>query len=136
MSNTNNNMQTQTSSALYNDTVTSCLVSKIKKSNDFKRRIKVKQFIDTLLQHMGNVKKSVAERTHQQRQYERKVNKRQMQMQESKVDAGTILDDDLVVTESSGTESEMQDESSTSWNDTNVDDADIRPIYDEEPMAE
>ncbi|GJZ33331.1 hypothetical protein Tco_0578767 [Tanacetum coccineum] len=29
--------------------------------------IKVKKFRDTLLQHMGNVKKSVAERTHHQR---------------------------------------------------------------------
>ncbi|GKG31742.1 hypothetical protein Tco_0426692, partial [Tanacetum coccineum] len=35
---------------------------------------------------MGNVKKSVAERTRHQRQYERRVNKRQMQMQESKID--------------------------------------------------
>nr|GEV31273.1 retrotransposon protein [Tanacetum cinerariifolium] len=36
--------------------------------------IKVKHFRDTLLQHMGNVKKSVAERTHHQRQYDRKDN--------------------------------------------------------------
>nr|GEU77920.1 hypothetical protein [Tanacetum cinerariifolium] len=48
--------------------------------------IEVKQFRDTLLQHMGNVKKSVAERTRHQRQYDRRVNKRQMQTQESKVD--------------------------------------------------
>ncbi|GJR37323.1 hypothetical protein Tco_1213007 [Tanacetum coccineum] len=38
--------------------------------------------------------------------------------------------------ESSGTESEVQDDSSRSGNDTDVDDADIKPIYDEEPMAE
>ncbi|GJU01221.1 hypothetical protein Tco_1111559 [Tanacetum coccineum] len=38
--------------------------------------------------------------------------------------------------ESSVTESEVQDDSSMSGNDTNVDDADIRPIYDEEPLAE
>ncbi|GKF37951.1 hypothetical protein Tco_0114709, partial [Tanacetum coccineum] len=56
--------------------------------------IEVKHFRDTLLQHMGNVKKSVAERTRHQRQYDRR-----------------------------------------SGNDTDVDDADIRPIYDEEPMA-
>nr|GEV97627.1 retrovirus-related Pol polyprotein from transposon TNT 1-94 [Tanacetum cinerariifolium] len=42
-------------------------------------RIKVKHFKDTLLQHMGNIKKSVAERTHHQRQYDRRVNKRQLQ---------------------------------------------------------
>ncbi|GJS61227.1 hypothetical protein Tco_0656011 [Tanacetum coccineum] len=58
---------------------------------------------------MGNVKKSVAERT---------------------------LDNGLVVMESNGTESEVQDKSSRSGNDTDADDPDIRPIYDEEPMAE
>ncbi|GKD78667.1 hypothetical protein Tco_1341288 [Tanacetum coccineum] len=63
--------------------------------------IEVKQFRETLLQHMSNVKKSVAKRT-----------------------------------QSSMTKSEVQDESSRSGNDTDTDDADIRPIYDEEPMAE
>ncbi|GJR62336.1 hypothetical protein Tco_1504498 [Tanacetum coccineum] len=68
-------------------------------------RIEVKHFKDTLLQHMGNVKKSVAERTHHQRQSIR-------------------------------TKSTVQDDSSRSGNDTDADDADIRSIYDEEPMAE
>ncbi|GJY25715.1 hypothetical protein Tco_0400441 [Tanacetum coccineum] len=67
--------------------------------------IKVKKFRDTLLQHMGNVKKSVAKRTRHQRQYDRRVNKRQLQMQESKIDTGKAVDADLGVTESSGTES-------------------------------
>ncbi|GJY14041.1 hypothetical protein Tco_0383350 [Tanacetum coccineum] len=58
---------------------------------------------------MGNVKKSVVERTRHQRQYDRMVNKRQMQTQESKVDTG---------------------------NDADADDANIKPVYDEEPMAE
>ncbi|GJS48047.1 retrovirus-related pol polyprotein from transposon TNT 1-94 [Tanacetum coccineum] len=57
--------------------------------------IEVQHFRDTLLQHLGNVKKSVAERTRHQRQC-----------------------------------------NSRSGNDTDADDADIRPIYDEEPMAE
>ncbi|GKA49875.1 hypothetical protein Tco_0742948 [Tanacetum coccineum] len=35
-------------------------------------RIEVQHFRDTLLQHLGNVKKSVAERTRHQRQYERR----------------------------------------------------------------
>ncbi|GJU57687.1 hypothetical protein Tco_1235453 [Tanacetum coccineum] len=48
--------------------------------------IEVQHFRDTLLQHLGNVKKSVAERTRHKRQYERRVNKRQMQTQESKID--------------------------------------------------
>ncbi|GKA50687.1 hypothetical protein Tco_0743760 [Tanacetum coccineum] len=81
-------------------------------------------------------KKSMAERTRHQRQYERRVNKRQMQTQESKIDTGKALDNGLVVMESNGTESEVQDDSSRSRNDTDADDADIRPIYDEEPMAE
>ncbi|GKD01291.1 hypothetical protein Tco_1171565 [Tanacetum coccineum] len=96
----------------------------------------VKHFRGTLLQHMGNVKKSVPERTRHQRQYDRRVNKRQTQMQESKIDTGKAVDDDLVVTESSGTESEVQDDNSRSGNDTDAVDADIRPIYDEELMTE
>ncbi|GKD77532.1 hypothetical protein Tco_1340153, partial [Tanacetum coccineum] len=63
--------------------------------------IKVKQFRDTLLQLMGNVKKFIAERT-----------------------------------QSNGTKSEVQDDISTLGNDTDANDADIIPIYDEEPMAE
>ncbi|GJR57407.1 hypothetical protein Tco_1499569 [Tanacetum coccineum] len=35
----------------------------------------------------------------------------------------------------SGIESEVQDDNSMSWNDTDANNADIRPIYDEEPMA-
>ncbi|GJX44309.1 hypothetical protein Tco_0260985 [Tanacetum coccineum] len=98
-------------------------------------RIEVKQFRDTLLQLMGNVKKFVAERIRHQRQYDRRMNKRQMQTQESKIDTGKVVDADLVVIESSETESEVQDDNSRSENDTYADDADIRPIYDEEPMA-
>ncbi|GJR14755.1 hypothetical protein Tco_0797407 [Tanacetum coccineum] len=59
-----------------------------------------------------------------------------MQTQESKVDTGKAVDVDLFITESSGTKSKVQDDSSRSGNDTNTDDADIRPIYDEQPMAE
>ncbi|GKG62565.1 hypothetical protein Tco_0634338, partial [Tanacetum coccineum] len=42
----------------------------------------------------------------------------------------------LVDIESSGTESGKQDTSSSSGNDIDADDADIIPIYDEEPMVE
>ncbi|GJV71421.1 hypothetical protein Tco_1491416 [Tanacetum coccineum] len=55
---------------------------------------------------------------------------------EGKIDVSNALDASLVDTESSGTELEKQDSSSKSGNDIDVDDADIRPIYDEEPMAE
>ncbi|GKD72216.1 hypothetical protein Tco_1330498 [Tanacetum coccineum] len=107
--------------------------------------IKVTQFRETLLQHMGNVKKSVAERARHQRQYERRVNNRQMQTQESKIDSGSALDGvlsqtldaDLVVMESNGTESGMRDTSSSSGNYiTHVVDANIRPIYNQVPFAE
>nr|GEZ56130.1 reverse transcriptase domain-containing protein [Tanacetum cinerariifolium] len=70
------------------------------------------------------------------RQYDRRVNKRQMQTRESKIDTGKAVDDDLVVTKSSGTESEVHDDNNMSGNDTNADDGDIRPIYDEEKMVE
>nr|GEX33688.1 hypothetical protein [Tanacetum cinerariifolium] len=96
----------------------------------------IKHFRDMLLQHMGNVKKSVAERTRHQRQYYRRVNKRQMQTQKSKNDTGKAVDVDLVMTKSSGTESEVQDDKNMSGNDTYTDDADIKPIYDEERMVE
>ncbi|GJT74936.1 putative reverse transcriptase domain-containing protein [Tanacetum coccineum] len=95
------------------------------------RQIKVKQFRETLLQHMSNVKKSVAKRTRHQRQYNR-----QMQTQESKVDLGKALDANLVVTKSSGIKSGKQDTGNRSRNDTDTDDGDIRPIYDEEPMTD
>ncbi|GJT66295.1 retrovirus-related pol polyprotein from transposon TNT 1-94 [Tanacetum coccineum] len=46
------------------------------------------------------------------------------------------LDASSVIIENNGTESKEQDTSSRSGNDAHVDDADIRPIYAEEPMAE
>ncbi|GJW01066.1 hypothetical protein Tco_1556317, partial [Tanacetum coccineum] len=59
-----------------------------------------------------------------------------MQTQKSKIDMGKAVDNGLVIMESNRTESEVQDDSSKSGNDTDADDADIRSIYDEEPMAE
>ncbi|GJZ45073.1 hypothetical protein Tco_0592669 [Tanacetum coccineum] len=59
-----------------------------------------------------------------------------MQTQDSKVDLGKALNASLVFTESNKTELKVQDTSSRSGNDTDNDDAEIRPIYDEEPMAE
>ncbi|GJT08704.1 hypothetical protein Tco_0843166 [Tanacetum coccineum] len=66
----------------------------------------------------------------------RRVNKRHMQTQESKIDTGKALDADLVDTESIRTDSTVQDDNNRSRNDTYADDANIKPIYDEEPMAE
>ncbi|GKA56535.1 hypothetical protein Tco_0755607 [Tanacetum coccineum] len=76
-------------------------------------QLEIPEFRDTLIQHMES-----------------------MQTTEEKVDTSKALNASLVDTESSGTKSKEQDTSSRSGNDTHADDADIRPIYDEEPMAE
>ncbi|GKA44453.1 hypothetical protein Tco_0737177 [Tanacetum coccineum] len=52
-----------------------------------------------------------------------------MQTQESKIDTSKALDADLFDTKSIRTDSTMQDDNSRSGNDTDADDADIRPIY-------
>ncbi|GJW38487.1 hypothetical protein Tco_0064332 [Tanacetum coccineum] len=83
-------------------------------------QLKIPKFCDTLIQHMESVKKSIE----------------QMQIIEEKVDTSNALDASLVNTKSSRTESGEQDTSSRSGNDEHADDADIIPIYDEEPMAE
>ncbi|GJT47021.1 hypothetical protein Tco_0955736 [Tanacetum coccineum] len=85
---------------------------------------------------MESVKKSIDERAKHKEEYNSWVNERQMQTTEDKVDSSKALDASLVDTESSGTALEQQDTSSRSGNDAHADDADIRPIYDEEPMAE
>ncbi|GKB27506.1 hypothetical protein Tco_0866907 [Tanacetum coccineum] len=55
---------------------------------------------------------------------------------EEKVDSSKALDASLADTESSGTTLKEQDTRSRSGNDAHANDEDIRPIYDEEPMAE
>ncbi|GJU80054.1 hypothetical protein Tco_1282419 [Tanacetum coccineum] len=88
------------------------------------------------MQHMESVKKSIDERAQHKREYDSRVNERQMQTIEENVDTSNAMDASVVDTESSGTESKEQDTSSRSGNDAHADDANIRPIYDEEPMAE
>nr|GEU45194.1 hypothetical protein [Tanacetum cinerariifolium] len=53
-----------------------------------------------------------------------------------KVDMSKALDTSLVITKRSVTKSEKHDTSSSLENDADTDDADIKPVYDEEPMAE
>nr|GEX24421.1 integrase, catalytic region, zinc finger, CCHC-type, peptidase aspartic, catalytic [Tanacetum cinerariifolium] len=83
---------------------------------------------DTLIQHLESVKKSINERVQLKREYDSRVNERQMQTTEEKVDTSQALDASSVDTESSRTESKEQDTSSRSRNDEHDDDADIRPI--------
>ncbi|GJR25001.1 hypothetical protein Tco_0973528 [Tanacetum coccineum] len=99
-------------------------------------QLEIPEFCDTLMQHMELVKKSINERAHHKQEYDNWVNERQMQTTEEKVDTSKALDASLVDTESSGMESKEQDTSNRLGNDAHADDADIRPIYDEEPMAE
>ncbi|GJX27443.1 hypothetical protein Tco_0233739 [Tanacetum coccineum] len=73
---------------------------------------------------------------HNINQYDSRVNERQNQTTEEKTDTSNVLDASSVFIESNGTKSKEQDTSSTSGNDAHVDDADIRPINDEEPTAE
>ncbi|GJW39014.1 hypothetical protein Tco_0064859 [Tanacetum coccineum] len=97
-------------------------------------RLAIPEFRDTLIQHMESVKKSIGERAQHKMEYESRVNERQIQTTEEKTDTSNALDAldaSSVIIESNGTESKEQDTSSRSGND-----ADIRPIYDEEPMAE
>ncbi|GJU14223.1 hypothetical protein Tco_1142189 [Tanacetum coccineum] len=99
-------------------------------------RLDIPEFRDTLIQNMDYVKKSIEKRALHKMEYDSRVNERLMQTTEEKVDSSKALDASLVIIESNGTESQEQDTSSRSGNDSHADDADIRPISDEEPMAE
>ncbi|GJV01759.1 hypothetical protein Tco_1335328 [Tanacetum coccineum] len=99
-------------------------------------RIEVRQFRDTLIQHMESVKKSIDERAQNKREHDSKVNERKMQSKKGKVDSEKILDDVLVVTKSSGTESEKHVSSSRSGKDTHAKDVDVNSMNDKQLMAE
>ncbi|GJY79946.1 retrovirus-related pol polyprotein from transposon TNT 1-94 [Tanacetum coccineum] len=75
-------------------------------------QLEVQQLCNTLIQHMESVKKSINKRALHKREYDSRVNERQIR-----------------------TESIEKDTSSRSGNDTHDNDAAIRPIYDEEPLA-
>nr|GEY69527.1 B-cell receptor-associated protein 31-like [Tanacetum cinerariifolium] len=81
-------------------------------------------------------RESILERAKHKREYDNRMNERQMQSKEEKIDSSKALDDDLVVTEISGTEPEKHDTSSRSENDTHAEDADIKPMNDKDSMVE
>ncbi|GKB52386.1 hypothetical protein Tco_0903139, partial [Tanacetum coccineum] len=99
-------------------------------------QLAILEFRDILIQHMESIKKSIDKRAKHKEEYNSWVNERQMQKIKDKVDSSKELDASLVDTESSGTTLKEQDTSSRSGNDAHANDVDIRPIYDEEPMAE
>ncbi|GJW94057.1 hypothetical protein Tco_0173729 [Tanacetum coccineum] len=99
-------------------------------------RTEVRQFHDTLIQHMEYVKTSIDEGAQHKREYDSRINERHMQSKEGKVESSKALDASLVVTECSETKSDKQDTSSKSRNDTDIEDADIRPVNDQVPFVE
>ncbi|GJU62236.1 hypothetical protein Tco_1244071 [Tanacetum coccineum] len=99
-------------------------------------QLKIREFRDTLIQHMEYVKKSIDKRALHKREYDNRVIERRVQTTEEKINSNKAMDASLVITESSGTESRKHDTCSRSGNDAHVDDSKIRPIYDEEPMVE
>ncbi|GJS70788.1 hypothetical protein Tco_0703629 [Tanacetum coccineum] len=98
--------------------------------------IQFQMFIKSQIYLDDEYVKSIDKRALHKREYDRWVNERQMQTTEEKVDTSNALEASLVDTESSRTKSKEQDTSSRSGNDAHADDVEIRPIYDEEPMAE
>nr|GEX06376.1 retrovirus-related Pol polyprotein from transposon TNT 1-94 [Tanacetum cinerariifolium] len=92
-------------------------------------------FHDKLFQHMEYLHASIQERAKHKREYDRRMNDRMMQSKEGKVDSSKALNAGLVITESSGTESDKHDTSNTSGNDTDALDVDIRLKSNKEPRA-
>ncbi|GJY42291.1 hypothetical protein Tco_0429561 [Tanacetum coccineum] len=84
---------------------------------------------------MKSIKKSIDERALHKREYDTRVNERHKQTKEGKVETSKALDASLVDTERSRTQSENQDTSNKSGNDIDADNAYIKLIYNEEPMA-
>ncbi|GKA85078.1 hypothetical protein Tco_0806732 [Tanacetum coccineum] len=85
---------------------------------------------------MESIKKSINERAHHKREYDSRVNERQMHTTRKRLIRVKHWMLVWLTQKSSRTESGEQDTSSRSRNDAHADDADIGPIYDEEPMAE
>ncbi|GKD20000.1 hypothetical protein Tco_1221703 [Tanacetum coccineum] len=85
---------------------------------------------------MESVKKSIDKRAQHKQEYNSRINERQMQPKEGKVDSIKALDASLVVTECSGTKSDNHNTSSNSENNiTHVVHADIRLVNDQVPFA-
>ncbi|GJV49639.1 hypothetical protein Tco_1439851 [Tanacetum coccineum] len=99
-------------------------------------RTEVRQFRDTLVQHMESVKESIQERAKHKREYNRRINDRMMQSKEGKVDSSKAFNAGLIVTESNETELERHISSSRSGNDTHAEDELINSVNDKQPMAE
>ncbi|GJX65602.1 hypothetical protein Tco_0299945 [Tanacetum coccineum] len=99
-------------------------------------RIEVRQFRDTLFQHMESLQESIQERAKHKREYDIRINDKMMQSKEGKVDSSKALDAALVVTENNETKSESHVSSSRSGKHTHAEDGDINSVNDKQPIAE
>nr|GEY71164.1 integrase, catalytic region, zinc finger, CCHC-type, peptidase aspartic, catalytic [Tanacetum cinerariifolium] len=122
------------------DTLSSCSNLEAQQMQQIQDKAKkscmaIPEFRDTLIQHLESVKKLIDERVQLKREYNSWVDERQMQTTEEMVDTSKALDASSADTECSRTKSKERDTSSISGNNAHAD-ADIRSIYDEEPMAE
>nr|GEU36281.1 hypothetical protein [Tanacetum cinerariifolium] len=120
-------------------------------------------FKERIIQHMNSNEQCIVERANHEQELQKRLNERKLQIQGytfQEVKAlDAILEDnakkrcivslrqlhshlkclsqnDLQGSRTDGTESKEQDTCSRSRNNAHADDADIRPIYDEEPMTE
>ncbi|GJV31262.1 hypothetical protein Tco_1391662 [Tanacetum coccineum] len=93
-------------------------------------RTEVRQFRDILIQHMESIKNSIDERARHKREYDSRVNEKQMQSKDGKVDSSKALNAALVVTENNETKSESHVSSSRSGKHTHAEDGDINSVND------
>ncbi|GKB13382.1 hypothetical protein Tco_0847305 [Tanacetum coccineum] len=140
MLNTNNTMPTQTSSVLYNDTVSSCSTFKVQEKTQLSKRgcmnslreIKSQfKFLTETLQDFGTMpifKRTFIEDLDLLEQH---LTKEIISQNDYKTIL-TKLRTMFVNAFHSEFKEQVQDDSSKLGNDTDADDADIRPIYDEE----
>ncbi|GJX34967.1 hypothetical protein Tco_0246524 [Tanacetum coccineum] len=108
--------------------------------------MKAQSFRDLIILNIDSIKKCIAERKLHDQKTIMRLNERKLQMQECKVTMVQAFDATLVVTKSSGTESEKELEqcenkssklgisSSIYGNATKADGADIRPTYDTDSL--
>ena len=96
-------------------------------------QIEAQTLNDMLIQHLDSIEKTIDESVLHRRADDDMVNEEKLQIQEEQAITVQTLEANLVVTESSGTTSDKQDDNNRSGNDTEADCADIMPTCDTEP---
>nr|GEY34955.1 retrovirus-related Pol polyprotein from transposon TNT 1-94 [Tanacetum cinerariifolium] len=104
---------------------------KVLKAN-IKPKVEIVEF-SLYFSHMEFIQASIQERAKHNRDYDRRMNDKMMHSKEGKVDLSKSLNAGLVITKGSRTDSDKQDTNSTSRNDTDALDVDIRLKSNKEP---